>query len=149
MSFGKRFEWQFPSASGLGQISWQMAFVRHTLGPAIKRSSLERGRWLVLSDGMERIQEILGHILARHILRALKEDPLRYTEIQYRVTVSADRTVHPRTLTKTLKWLEGQQYIEKHHDPEADRYRLTELGEGCIKIIDDIRGMDRDRSPEV
>ena len=125
-----------------------MAFVRHTLGPAIKRSSLKRGRWLVLPDSMERIQEILGHKLARHILRALKEDPLRYTEIQHRVTVSADHTVHPRTLTETLKWLEGQQYIEKHHDPEADRYRLTEFGEGCIKIIDDIRGMDWDRSSD-
>jgi DNA-binding HxlR family transcriptional regulator len=81
-------------------------------------------------------------------MRALKGDPLRYTEIQHRVTVVADHTVHSRTLTETLRWLEGQRYIEKQHDSGADRYRLTALGEVCIKIIDDIRGIDWDRSPD-
>lgn len=97
---------------------------------------------------MEKVQKILGRKLGRHILSALKAEPLRYSDVQYRVTVLSKEPVHSRTLTETIRWLEQRHYIEKYHDAQADRYRLTTLGAGYVKILDDIKSMEPNPSPD-
>ncbi|WP_433615357.1 winged helix-turn-helix transcriptional regulator [Dactylosporangium sp. CA-139114] len=77
------------------------------------------------------------------ILEALKDGPLRYTQLHHAVSNVNHRVVHNRTLTDTLTYLRRQRLIEhRQHDDSAD-YRLTAGGAELVDLLAEINRWSR------
>jgi DNA-binding HxlR family transcriptional regulator len=78
------------------------------------------------------------------ILAALKDGPLRYTQLHHAVSNVRPRVVHNKTLTDTLTYLRDEALVEHHHhDDDSADYRLTAGGAELIDLLAEINRWSR------
>ena len=77
------------------------------------------------------------------ILEALKDGPLRYTQLHHAVSNKSRSVVHNKTLTDTLTYLREQDLVEHHHDDDGADYRLTAGGAKLVDLLAEIERWSR------
>jgi DNA-binding HxlR family transcriptional regulator len=78
------------------------------------------------------------------ILAALKDCPLRYTQLHHAVSNVSPGVVHNKTLTDTLTYLRDEDLVEHHHhDDDSADYRLTAGGAELIDLLAEINRWSR------
>jgi DNA-binding HxlR family transcriptional regulator len=75
------------------------------------------------------LENLADHKLARPILLALEGGPLR--------------AIHPNTLTRTIRWLRDQRYVEHRHGHDIADYTLTGYGLQLVRLIEELNRSGR------
>ncbi|MGC9671406.1 winged helix-turn-helix transcriptional regulator [Planosporangium sp. 12N6] len=83
--------------------------------------------------------KIASRKLTVAILTALREGPLRYSQLHHAVSQASTEVVHSRTLTGTLTYLREEGLVEHHEDANGADYRLTVGGTELVDLLDEIR----------
>lgn len=91
---------------------------------------------------------MLKRKLNRAILDALRDGPLRYSQLQHAVSQASPTIVYPKTLTRTLKHLQEQGLVEHHRDAETADYRLTTAGTELVDLVTELGRWTREHRTE-
>lgn len=89
------------------------------------------------SEDFDRASHLLGDFWTLQIADALRQDELRFCEIERAIP-----TINPATLTGRLKKLEEAEVVVRNvetRDRQSVTYSLTEKGQGIIPILDAIK----------
>lgn len=97
-----------------------------------------------MPDGVTRIKELYDHKLARHILSALRVEPLQYKDLHYQVIVATEQPVHTKTLSATNQFLRKRRYVRKKRSGGITRYHITKIGIGYLEILEAIETMEQE-----
>ncbi|MDQ7030850.1 MAG: helix-turn-helix domain-containing protein [Ardenticatenia bacterium] len=84
-----------------------------------------------------RTAELVGDTWTLLIIRDLMDGPRRFSEL-----LASLSGISPKTLSRRLKYLEGQGIIERHvysEIPPRVEYTLTPKGEALLPLIEDMR----------
>lgn len=93
-----------------------------------------------MTNDLEFIRTIVSRKLNRAILESLKDGPLRYSQLLHAVSQASPTVVYPKTLTRTLEFLQAEGLVEHHQDEDPADYRLTAAG---AELVDLVNGLGR------
>ena len=89
------------------------------------------------SEDFDRASHLLGDFWTLQIADALRDDELRFCEIERAIPA-----ISPATLTGRLKKLEDAEVISRNvetRDRQSVTYSLTNKGQGIVPILDAIK----------
>ncbi len=86
--------------------------------------------------------EIVGSKWTVLIVHDLSEGPRRFTELE-----RSCAGISPRTLAERLRWLEGEEIVERQSYPESPprvEYALTSKGRALLPVVHEMRRFGHD-----
>lgn len=81
-------------------------------------------------------------------MTALKDGPLRYTQIHHSISNTSSEVVHNKTLRDTLNYLRDQALVGRHDDGDHVQYELTVGGAGLVDLLGEIGRWTREHRPD-
>ncbi|MFC3736953.1 winged helix-turn-helix transcriptional regulator [Paractinoplanes deccanensis] len=91
-----------------------------------------------MTNELEDILNLAKRKLAVSILRALRDQPMRYSKLHHAVSQASSRTVHARTLTDTLNYLRDTGLVDHVQNESGANYQLTRGGLELVDLLAEI-----------
>ena len=88
-----------------------------------------------MTDDLEFIRTIVSRKLNWAILQSLEDGPLRYSQLLHAVSQASPTVVYPKTMTRTLEYLQAEGLVEHRQDEDPADYRLTVAGTELVDLV--------------